>query len=187
VCRGSEEANKPSSVTRRTGGGSFLWDRRCRRPRAAYPGLVAERAAPRPCSALLRVGFAMPRLSPGARCALTAPFHPCLCPKAIGGLFSVALSVASQPPAVSRHPCPVELGLSSTPARGRRDPHSPPTTRVFKKVPRRGLEPPRRLRHQILSLACLPVSAPGRVRFRQRAFRGQVLPRGLEPPRACAH
>ncbi len=56
-------------------------------------------------------------------------------------------------------PCPVELGLSSS-GRAARDPHSPPglsnTT-----VPRRGLEPPRRFRHQILSLACLPVSAPG--------------------------
>src|SRR5690606_21540990 len=31
-------------------------------------------------------------------------------------------------------------------------------------MPRRGLEPPRRFRHQILSLACLPVPAPGRFR-----------------------
>jgi hypothetical protein len=29
-------------------GGSFLWEHRCRHPRAAYPGLVAERAAPSP-------------------------------------------------------------------------------------------------------------------------------------------
>ena len=41
-------------------------------------------------------------LSPAARCALTAPFHPCLCRRpeerpAIGGLLSVALSVASAP------------------------------------------------------------------------------------------
>ncbi len=34
-----------------------------------------------------------------------APFHPCLCPLGtIGGLLSVALSVASRRPAVSRHP-----------------------------------------------------------------------------------
>jgi len=26
---------------------------------------------------LLRAGFAVPRLLPAARCALTAPFHPC--------------------------------------------------------------------------------------------------------------
>ena len=50
-------------------------------------------------------------------------------------------------------------------------------------VPRRGLEPPRRFRHQILSLACLPVSAPGQV----LPHPSRMLPRGLEPPRACAH
>jgi len=31
-----------------------------------------------PYLALLRAGFCLPRLLPGARCALTAPFHPCL-------------------------------------------------------------------------------------------------------------
>jgi len=46
------------------------------------------------CLVLHAVGLAMPGLSPGRRCALTAPFHPCLCrlEPAIGGLFSVALS-----------------------------------------------------------------------------------------------
>jgi hypothetical protein len=129
---------------------------------SSRPGTRTERAAPRPCLALLRVGFTVPRLSPDARCALTAPFHPCLSPRAIGGLLSVALSVASRRPAVSRHPA---LRSSDFPrCRERhRDPHSPPQTHVFKKMPRRGLEPPRRLRHQILSLACLPVSAPGQV------------------------
>ena len=29
-----------------------------------------------PYLVLLRVGFCLPLLSPGARCALTAPFHP---------------------------------------------------------------------------------------------------------------
>src|SRR5215469_1539065 len=48
---------------------------------------------------LLRVGFTLPRLLPGARCALTAPFHPYLRPRAQpklsteGGIFSVALAV----------------------------------------------------------------------------------------------
>src|SRR5690606_25934466 len=54
-------------------------------------------------------------------------------------------------------PCPAELGLSSTPVDAAiltRLPNCQP-------MPRRGLEPPRRFRHQILSLACLPVSAPG--------------------------
>ncbi len=36
------------------------------------------------------------------------------CPCASGGLFSVALSLGSPPPAVSRHRIPVEPGLSST-------------------------------------------------------------------------
>ncbi len=62
--------------------GSFLWDRRCRRPQAAYPGLwrltSAGRAPLVPYLALLRVGFTVPRLLPAARCALTAPFHPYL-------------------------------------------------------------------------------------------------------------
>src|SRR5256885_10189435 len=46
----------------------------------------------RPYSVLLPVGFAVPPALPHARCALTAPFHPCLCglPRS-GGLFSVAL------------------------------------------------------------------------------------------------
>ena len=30
-----------------------------------------------PYLVLLRVGFSLPALSPGRRCALTAPFHPC--------------------------------------------------------------------------------------------------------------
>ena len=46
------------------------------------------------CLALHAVGLAMPGLSPARRCALTAPFQPYLCPasRAIGGMFSVALS-----------------------------------------------------------------------------------------------
>ena len=58
---------------------------------------------------------------PAARCALTAPFHPCLCglPRA-GGLFSVALSLGSPPAAVSRHRRSLEPGLSSTALDGRK-------------------------------------------------------------------
>ena len=51
-------------------------------------------------------GLACCALLPGARCALTAPFHPYLCrlfrrPSAV--LLSVPLSVALPRPAVSRH------------------------------------------------------------------------------------
>jgi hypothetical protein len=63
-----------------------------------------------PYLALLRRGFGLPRLSPDARCALTAPFHPyprhkgCVLPRDLtghpkgqthkaGGIFSVPLSL----------------------------------------------------------------------------------------------
>ena len=115
--------NKPSSVRRRSGGGSFIWDRYCYRPRAAYPGLRRGGQPLVPYLALLRVGFTMRLPSPEARCALTAPFHPCLCRRpeerpAIGGLLSAALSVtlcaeALGAPGRYPAPCPVELGLSS--------------------------------------------------------------------------
>ena len=69
----------------------------------------------RPYSILLPVGFAMPPLLPGARCALAAPFHPCLflANEDIGGLLSVALSLGSPPPGVTRHRRSAEPGLSS--------------------------------------------------------------------------
>ena len=63
----------------------FLWDVRCRTPRATYPGgrcgssparRARRRGRRRPYLVLLPVGFTVPPLSPGARCALTAPFHP---------------------------------------------------------------------------------------------------------------
>jgi hypothetical protein len=62
-------------------------------------------SAGRPYSVLLPVGFTLPPPLPGARCALAAPFHPC--PRRLaagaGGFLSVALSLGSPPPAVSRH------------------------------------------------------------------------------------
>ena len=67
-----------------------------------------------PYMVLLRMGFTMPVPLPVRRCALTAPFHPCRRSVAgAGGLFSVALSLGSPPPGVTRHPDPVEPGLSS--------------------------------------------------------------------------
>ena len=73
------------------------------------------RSADRPYSVLLPMGFTLPPLLPAARCALAAPFHPCRPGRGrAGGLFSVALSLGSPPPAVSRHRILVEPGLSST-------------------------------------------------------------------------
>ncbi len=59
--------------------------------------------------AFLRVGLAVPKTSPSSRWALTPPFHPCLIPGpcgsgAIGGLFSVALSLGLRPVGVTHHP-----------------------------------------------------------------------------------
>ncbi len=60
-----------------------------------------------PYLVLLRVGFTLPPRLRGARCALTAPFHPYPArPRRVapGGIFSVALSVDSRPPGVTWHP-----------------------------------------------------------------------------------
>ena len=123
----SQTACKPGSVPGpgRTGRGGwpFIWDARRRAPRATYPGGGAKppagaKPACRPYSVLLPVGFTVPSPLPGTRCALTAPFHPY--PRATqrpgrraGGLLSVALSLGSPPPGVTRHRFSVEPGLSS--------------------------------------------------------------------------
>ena len=79
----------------------------------------------RPYSVLLPVGFAVPHLLPGARWALTPPFHPCPANRSAasgmtggtncrrGGLLSVALSLGLPPPDVIRHRISMEPGLSS--------------------------------------------------------------------------
>jgi hypothetical protein len=83
-CR--REANKPSSVSVHVRARARTVRRRIislgrQSPAAScsLPGTRMARAAPRPCLALLRVGFAMPLLLPVARWSLTPPFHPCLC------------------------------------------------------------------------------------------------------------
>jgi hypothetical protein len=61
---------------------------------------------------------------PGRWCALTAPFHPCLCcvAAAIGGLLSVALSDRSPRPGSRQLPA---LWSPDFPRRGRATPRSP--------------------------------------------------------------
>ena len=74
-----ERTCKPDSVPRpRAGGRPFLWDRTRARPRTTYPGAIGADRRPPPYLVFLQVGFAVPPPSPGARCALTAPFHPYL-------------------------------------------------------------------------------------------------------------
>jgi len=66
-------------------------------------------------SVLLPVGFSMPAPLPTPRWALTPPFHPYLSTleSRAGGLLSVALSLGSPPPGVTRHRVSLEPGLSS--------------------------------------------------------------------------
>ena len=89
--------------------GTFLAKRLTRPTRTT----TRKPAKCRPYLVLLPVGLAMPVSLPNPRCALTAPFHPYLGPRAVGGLFSVALSLGSPPPGVTRHRVSVEPGLSS--------------------------------------------------------------------------
>ena len=55
------------------------------------------------------MGFTQPPTSPSERWALTPPFHPYPCGRSV----SVALSLKSPSPVVSRHSVPVVFGLSS--------------------------------------------------------------------------
>jgi hypothetical protein len=167
---------KPSSVPRRSGGGSFLWERRCRRPRAAYPGLPDAEAP---------LGTGRPSslfgLAPGGVCHAASvagravrsyrtvsplPVPPeDRRPSAVCFLLHCP-SPSGARPLAGTLPCGARTFLGG---HARRDPHSPPEPVLVNdaSVPRRGLEPPRRLRHQILSLACLPVSAPGQTPSRE--------------------
>jgi len=58
---------------------------------SSLPGARTERAAPRPCLALLRVGVAWPAHCWDRRWSLTPPFHPCSSLRA-ERFISVALS-----------------------------------------------------------------------------------------------
>ena len=76
-------------------------------------GNAPDLAVRHPYLVLLPVGFALPPPSPGTRCALTAPFHPCRPANRVWRCVSVALSLGSPPPGVTRHRISVEPGLSS--------------------------------------------------------------------------
>ena len=123
ACENCQLACKPGSVWRLPSATAIPLGRGSLRTSSNQPGrrpgsglsTGLPRRPCRPYSVLLPVGFAVPLPLPTARCALTAPFHPCLdgLPRA-GGLFSVALSLGSPPAAVSRHRQSLEPGLSST-------------------------------------------------------------------------
>src|SRR5687767_7093327 len=92
------------------------WDGRCGSHLAAY-------------LALLRLGVALPPLLPTARWALTPPFHPYpgsgLSTETLGGLFSVALSVALRRPGVTWQSTRWSSDFPRAP-RGTRDHHARP-------------------------------------------------------------
>jgi hypothetical protein len=116
---------KPGSVPPRRAAtaiplGRPLPDASCDRPERRREGSPGTAGLPggacRSYLVLLPVGFSLPPPLPAARCALTAPFHPYrpsgMAP-AGGGVLSVALSLGSPPPGVTRHRASVEPGLSS--------------------------------------------------------------------------
>ena len=119
-----QTACKPGSVPAREGDGwPFLWDVRYRTPRATDPGDVAETPLPvarraAPIWSCSRWGLPC-RFRYRSRGGLLPHRFTLAClvcrPKTgqTGGLFSVALSLGSPPPAVSRHRVSVEPGLSS--------------------------------------------------------------------------
>jgi hypothetical protein len=113
-------------------GRPFLWDASCDAPHATNPGggigtsLRLSRAYTRdtpaaPTRSCSRWGLPCHPCCQGRgallphRFALTRGTWPAEAgPSCTGGLFSVALSLGSPPPAVSRHRVPMEPGLSST-------------------------------------------------------------------------
>ena len=99
-------ACKPGSVPLLSEGRRpSLWSSDCSEALAATRGTVGPTLTP--LFALLRMGFTSRDGFPPQGGALTSPFHPYsekLARTSPGGLFSVALSVGSPRPAVSRHP-----------------------------------------------------------------------------------
>ena len=116
----------PSPESGRNDGWPFVWDARYRTPRATDPDDSAKtRLPPLPDPKVRWLAAAVPTWScsrwglPCRPCRqargalLPHPFTLTDGPKRVGGLLSVALSLGSPPPAVSRHRVSVEPGLSS--------------------------------------------------------------------------
>ena len=100
----AEQACKPDPVPPESGGDHSSSPAVARGVQRPTRGLRPGQPRTPPYLVLLRVGFSLPALSPGRRCALTAPFHPCRPGfPGLGGVFSVALSLGSPPLAVSQH------------------------------------------------------------------------------------
>ena len=118
-----QTACKPGSVRRaanRPRRRPFLCDAGCPAPEATYPDGGPDkglRLSPRcrPYSVLLPVGFAVPPPLPEARCALTAPFHPCRADtqRTRRSVLCGTFPGLQLPPDVIRHRMSMEPGLSS--------------------------------------------------------------------------
>src|SRR5258705_7207867 len=111
VGRRRERSCKPDSGLPVKGAAAISLGPSSRSASNGLPGRSdAQVVAILPYLAFLRAGFAVPGLSPDPRCALTAPFHPCLqrfrprATRCIGGLFSLVLSPVSRPGALDNHP-----------------------------------------------------------------------------------
>ena len=126
----------------------FLWDAPRGAPRATNPGgragtpsrhagTVARPAPPAtPIRSCSRWGLPCRFRCRNRGALLPHRFTLTVRPKPSGGLFSVALSLKSPSPAVSRHRVPVEPGLSSNP-RGGADQR--PSSRLAGEVMRRAV------------------------------------------------
>ena len=126
----SQTVCKPGSVHRTishvwmvSGGWSFLWDAHCWTPHATHPddsaevrpGVAAHAVPIRFCS---RWGLPCQPCRQGRGALLPHPFTLTEIQQSqgvagVGGLLSVALSLGSPPPGVTRHRTSVEPGLSS--------------------------------------------------------------------------
>ena len=80
-----------------------------RRKRASPAPVPKDRSAGRPYAVLLPVGFALPPPLPAARCALTAPFHPCRARTCPARRFAFCGTVPGVAPA-GRYPAPCFRG-----------------------------------------------------------------------------
>ncbi len=115
----SQTTCKPGSVQTLRPGMPFICDAHCCAPRATNPGGgtgMSPRLATQPSLFGLAPGGVYPAASVAGgavRSYRTVSPLPVGCFHRAGGLFSVALSLGSPPPAVSRHRIPVEPGLSS--------------------------------------------------------------------------
>jgi hypothetical protein len=115
-----QPACKPGSVWRAFSRARwpFLWDGRCRPPRATNPGNGSGDGS-KDSSTEKRLASPLFGFAPGGAChaahvaTRAVRSYRTVSPLPCGGLFSVALSLGLPPPEVIRHRVSVEPGLSS--------------------------------------------------------------------------